>query len=238
MFPKPSSQCMQAIARTSCFRPAINASTHHTLSSSLHTTSITRSKYLNRDFLPENNPDAESQMEAFMARLRHDGGDKIVRIKSLLLHVDTTRLVPFADAIKGLTLDQALLQLRWFQKPAARRFEEKLVEAAVQLGDDGWKLPSTYVAHCMLSQTNEHLSQTHMRKYVKGRGRYGSTPHPLVTCLDFTFQERSSGFQTRKNDPLEWIRLRLRNQQKPYTKTAQEYYEEKRAVRKVKPLYC
>ncbi len=75
---------------------------------------------------------------------------------------------------------------------------------------------------------------------MRGRGRYGATPHPKTARLEIVLQERQNGgFKKRtEEDPLEWIRMRLRNRKKDHVSTAEEIYREKRLVRPIKPIYA
>ncbi len=70
-----------------------------------------------------------------------------------------------------------------------------------------------------------------------GRGRYGSTPHPKICRLEFYLQEREKPFDLRENDPLEWVRQRLRDSRRKYVDLSEKVYEEKRRSRPIKPVY-
>lgn len=50
-----------------------------------------------------------------------------------------------------------------------------------------------------------------MEKYLRGRARYGSSPHFKSTLLRFTLQQRDKPFPKRMADPLEWVRERMRS---------------------------
>jgi hypothetical protein len=73
---------------------------------------------------------------------------------------------------------------------------------------------------------------------LRGRGRYGATPHPKTAKLEITFQERERGFSIRDADPLEWIRSRLRDRKRDITPTATEIYATKREKRPIKEIFC
>lgn len=77
-----------------------------------------------------------------------------------------------------------------------------------------------------------------VKRYLRGRGRYGATPHPITTLLEITLQERDKPFAMRTKDPLEWVRDRLRERQKPFVKSAEELYIETRKKRPIKEVYC
>ncbi len=81
-------------------------------------------------------------------------------------------------------------------------------------------------------------SENLLKKYIKGRGVYGGTPHPLTTLVKTVVQERNVPFAFRQNDPLEWIRDRLRQSQVNYCSTPQSIYQQLKKSRSVKPLYC
>lgn len=79
-------------------------------------------------------------------------------------------------------------------------------------------------AEAYIMNSAHGLSQRFMAKYLRGRGRYGATPDPKTARLKLILQERPAvGFALReKSDPLEWLRIRLRNAKKPMAKTAQQ----------------
>ncbi len=54
------------------------------------------------------------------------------------------------------------------------------------------------------------LSTTFARRYIRGRARYGATPQFKSAVLDVLLQERERPFAKRQQDPLEWLRVRLR----------------------------
>jgi pyruvate/oxaloacetate carboxyltransferase len=75
------------------------------------------------------------------------------------------------------------------------------------------------------------------KRYLRGRGRYGATPHPKVATLDLILQEREKPFAVKENDPLEWVRAKLRDHKQEFVKNADQIYAEKRAKRPIKPVY-
>ena len=77
------------------------------------------------------------------------------------------------------------------------------------------------------------VSQNLMKQYLRGRGRYGATPTPITTLLHLILQERDVPFKARAEDPLEWIREKLRERQRPWVQTPQQVYE---SARKSCPL--
>ncbi|KAJ3189220.1 hypothetical protein HDU85_002845 [Gaertneriomyces sp. JEL0708] len=175
--------------------------------------------------------------QAFLERLRADGGDKIVGFKRNVLHVEHTRFLTLCDQIKGLSLDQALLQLRWHRKPITKKVEAALQEAIVKAKEAGFDLSKTYVADAYVKDS-AILQMQMVKMYLRGRGRYGATPHPKSALLEITLQEREKPFAVRENDPLEWVREKLRDKQRQFTKSAEEVYAQTRSKRPVKEVYC
>ncbi|KAJ3005143.1 hypothetical protein HKX48_000846, partial [Thoreauomyces humboldtii] len=174
---------------------------------------------------------------AFLTRLIASGGDKIVTFRRNVLHTDHTRFLTLCDQVKGLTVDQALLQIRWERKPVTGKMVDAIEEALVKAKEEGLDLTRTYIADAYVKK-NAAILQSHLvKRYLRGRGRYGATPHPVSTLLELTLQERDAPFPVRENDPLEWVRDRLRQRQKPFVKTAEEIYTEKRERRKVKEIF-
>ncbi|TPX47425.1 hypothetical protein SeLEV6574_g02691 [Synchytrium endobioticum] len=192
-----------------------------------------------RDFAEPNNPGLADAVDAFEERLRADGGARVRRVRAVLVHVPAARVLAVTDGLKGLTLDQALAQLRWGGAPVgsvAGMVAGKLGEAVLVLGDAGWALRDTYVAHVVLSSSGAWLGAAHAETYVKGRGRYGATPHPLITNMEVVYQQRAAPFASRVADASEWIRERLRRQVKG--PSAEELYVAMRDKRPVKSVYC
>ncbi|EGF83636.1 hypothetical protein BATDEDRAFT_86037 [Batrachochytrium dendrobatidis JAM81] len=81
------------------------------------------------------------------------------------------------------------------------------------------------------------LSKEIKQKFLRGRGRYGATPHIKTALLKIVLQEREKPFDVRHNDPLEWIRCRLRKVHKEFTPSAEELYTKIRKECPVKPIY-
>ncbi|KAJ3157460.1 Rab geranylgeranyltransferase [Geranomyces michiganensis] len=164
--------------------------------------------------------------KAFLARLKKDGGPRILTFRRNVLHTEYTRFLTLCDQVKGLSLDQALLQIKWLRKPITKKMEDAISEAIVKARESGFDLGKTYIADAYVKQ-NAAILQTYLvKRYLRGRGRYGATPHPVSTLLELTLQERDKPFAARESDPLEWVRDRLRERQKPFAKTAEEVYEE------------
>lgn len=88
---------------------------------------------------------ARKPYHAFLERLKADGGDKIITFKRNYLHTEYTRFLPLCDQVKGLTLDQALLQIRWLRKPITKKMEDALKEAIVKAKEQNLDLSKTYV---------------------------------------------------------------------------------------------
>ncbi|KAI8812278.1 hypothetical protein BJ742DRAFT_768357 [Cladochytrium replicatum] len=173
----------------------------------------------------------------FLKRLIHEGGDKIVLFSSHFLHVEYTRFITLCDQVKGLSLEKALLQLRWHQKPITKKFESALRKAIVKAKEDGLVLSKTYIAD-VYTESGAVISRYFQRRFIRGRGRYGATPQYVSATLAFTLQERDRPFRVRTSDPLEWIREKLRERQREWTPTVDEIYAEERSVKKIKPIYC
>ena len=76
-----------------------------------------------------------------------------------------------------------------------------------------------------------------LKKYIRGRGRYGATPTPKTGLIQLILQEREKEFTGRSKDPLEWIRNRLREKQRPWVASPEAIYEAKRKARPVKPVF-
>ena len=82
------------------------------------------------------------------------------------------------------------------------------------------------------------LSTNMQKRYIKGRGRYGATPHVNASLVKLILQERDKPFLMRESDPLEWVRERLRQRQEPWVKNVDEVYEKARANRPIKAVHC
>ncbi|KAI9363995.1 hypothetical protein DFJ73DRAFT_810558 [Zopfochytrium polystomum] len=176
-----------------------------------------------------------NRKELFMERLRADGGDKIVTFSQNILHVDYTRFVSVLTDIRGLSLNDALLQLKWQRKKISLKMEQVLANAIVKAKDEGLDLSKTYVADCFVERNGAVLSQEFVRRFIRGRGRYGATPHPVSSLVEVTLQERERPFDRRLADPLEWIRNRLRSRVRDQTPSPEEVY--RKTKRQEKQIY-
>ena len=185
------------------------------------------------------NEERKRLVAAFMDRLRQDGGEKVISLRHTFLHIERQRFLEPIDRIKGLSLNEALLQLAWEQKPIGRRIAGVLKDSIVVAKESGFDLDKTHVAETVVygDQAESVLAAQMRSKYLKGRGRYGSIPHFKVVVLEFILQQREKPFSIRANDPLEWLRIRLRKRFEPVTQTANEAYDELRHRRPIKAIY-
>ena len=147
--------------------------------------------------------------KGLMTRLLEQGDSRVFRLKSNHLHIEYTRFIQPLGEIKGLDLQSAIQQLKWQQKPICKLLEKELIQHALDLEKAGFDLEKTFVAHAYCS-ARSNLQQRFL-KMCKGRGRYGSTPHPLTSQIEWIFQQREQGFKKRLQDPLEHIRQQLRS---------------------------
>ncbi|KAJ3055064.1 hypothetical protein HK097_011627 [Rhizophlyctis rosea] len=176
--------------------------------------------------------------EHFMERLRADGGDKITTLTRNYLHVSHTRFLDILDELKGLSLQQALLHMKWHQKPTAEKVNDAIREAIIQAKEEGFDLQKTYIAHAEVWRNKVVISQHMRNRYIRGRGRYGSINFVESALLEITLQERDKPFLQRVHDPLEWVREKLRAAQKPWVPSVEEVYEKERGARPIKAVYC
>jgi hypothetical protein len=191
------------------------------------------------DVLPREREDHLRKMQVeFMEKLRQDGGDKIYEYETHVLHIKPERFYPVFEAVKGLRLDDALLQLRWHQKTVGLKYQSILEELIVVAKEMDYDLNKTYIAHSRINKSTDGFSKTMLNEYIKGRGRYGATPHPITTTLNIVIQERDKPFEFRVNDPLEWLRVRLRQTQTPHCPNALQVYDKLRTSRPLKAVYC
>ncbi|KAI9204882.1 uncharacterized protein BJ171DRAFT_503945 [Polychytrium aggregatum] len=203
-----------------------------------HIESLWRAKEaLNEPSLPRVRGRAEEVYGDFLERLKADGGDKVFTFRRNYLHVEYTRFIPLCDDVKGLTLNQALLQIEWYRKPITRKMKECITEAIVLAKEQGYDLNKTYIAEAYV-KPEAVLSEKLTKNFIRGRGRYGSTPHIVSSILQLTLQEREKPFKKRLDDPLEFIRERLRERQQAYIVDAEQVYQTVRAKRPIKPVYC
>ncbi|KAJ3300006.1 hypothetical protein HK104_005260 [Borealophlyctis nickersoniae] len=186
----------------------------------------------------EKRPSQMSMREGLRDRLIADGGDKLILFRRNYLHVEYTRFITLCDQVKGLTLDQAFLQIKWFRKPITKRMEDALKEAMTQAKEQGFDLTKTYVADAFVKENAAILSERLVKKFIKGRGRYGATAQPKTALLEIMLQERDRPFEKREADPLEWLRVRLRERQRQWVPTPDEIYKDFRERRPIKPVFC
>ncbi|KAK5665212.1 hypothetical protein QVD99_008057 [Batrachochytrium dendrobatidis] len=169
----------------------------------------------------------------YLSRLAADGGNKILRLKHSYIHVDFTRFIELCTNIQGLSLNDALLQLAWHDKPITSHMMKAIECCIVYAKEEGYDLEKTYIG----KDGEVILSKEIKQKFLRGRGRYGATPHIKTALLKIVLQEREKPFDVRHNDPLEWIRCRLRKVHKEFTPSAEELYTKIRKECPVKPIY-
>jgi hypothetical protein len=176
--------------------------------------------------------------KGLLKRLSKDGGDKIITLNTSFIHYEYTRFIKPCGEIKGLSLNDALLQLDWSQNRVSKKMKEALKEFIIRAKEEKFNLEKTYIADAYVLNTSNGLAKKFVKKYLKGRGRYGSTPHAKVAKLQIILQERDKPFQARSADPLEWIRARLRERKRSHVQTADEIYTLARIKRPVKVVYA
>jgi hypothetical protein len=85
-----------------------------------------------------------------------------------------------------------------------------------------------------VKNSSHGLSQRFTDKYLRGRGRYGATANPKTARLELILQQRETGFSSREiDDPLEWLRVRLRNKKAHCAKSASEIAKSISVPRKI-----
>lgn len=99
-------------------------------------------------------------------------------------------------------------------------------------------LKRTYIAYSSATKSLEGFSAKFLKKYVRGVGRFGVSSNPIGCSVKLVLQERKAPFESRSNDPLEWMRSQLRATQSEYTQTAEQVYATKRAARPIKEVFC
>ncbi|KAJ3097002.1 hypothetical protein HDU97_005338 [Phlyctochytrium planicorne] len=151
--------------------------------------------------------------KGFLERLKEDGGDKIVTFARNFIHVDHTRFIPLVAQVRGLSVTEAMLQAKWLRKRISTKFVTALEEAMEKAKKEGLDLEKTFVADAFVKKNGAILCQEMKARYLRGRGRFGATPHAKTALLEFVLQEREKGFRRKESDPLEWIRRRLRSLQ-------------------------
>lgn len=166
-----------------------------------------------------------SQYTGFMDRLVKDGGDKIVATTYPFVHIDHTRFIPLCSALKGLSLTEAYKHLQGERRRVSSELGKAIDDAASAAHAVGLDLKSTYIADAY--SRKDALLSNGLKKYIKGRGRYGSTPQFVSTTVRLVLQERTKGFARRMQDPLEPLREKIRSRSAP----------SEPAVHPVKPVY-
>ena len=172
--------------------------------------------------------------KGLISRLQEQGDLKLIKLYSNHIHIEPTRFIDPINQIKGLLLKDAMAQLKWDKRPISKLLQTELIEHSIKLKQDGFDLQKTWVAHSYVTSATKGL-QPRFIKLVKGRGRYGSTPHAKFARLEWIFQQRERGFAKKENDPLEKIREKLRSKYEvDLEKIVQEKMESK-VVLEIKP---
>lgn len=89
-------------------------------------------------------------------------------------------------------------------------FLKGLKDAIVNCGNRGFDLDKTYIADVYVHENGAVLSKLLKKRFIRGRARYGSDQHVKSSLVKFILQEREKPFKSRVNDPLEWVRERMR----------------------------
>ncbi|KAJ3407888.1 hypothetical protein HDU80_007518 [Chytriomyces hyalinus] len=182
--------------------------------------------------------------DRFLQRLKNDGGDKIITTRSNVLHTMHSRFVPLLNDIRGLSLQDALLTLAWHRKRITSKLSKPLENALVKAKLEGnFDLEKTYVADAFIKPNGAILSTQFRKRFLKGRGRYGSTQHAITAMLELTLQEREKPFARKVADPLEWVRARLRARVGDMKKgdaslKVQDVFERVSSKKVVKEVFC
>ena len=88
-------------------------------------------------------------------------------------------------------------------------------------------MEKTYVADAH-AEPRAPLSQVLEKKYLRGRGRYGSSPHPKVNTVHLVLQEREKPLIQSVHQP--WLDRK--------SIQLEQVYEIKRSQRPIKPIHC
>jgi hypothetical protein len=152
--------------------------------------------------------------------------------------VSSDRFDKINEDVKGLSLNEALLALKWHQSPSGDHYLTILQESIIKAKEAGLDLKHTYIAYSSATKSLAGFSEKFLKKYVRGVGRFGVSGNPIGCSVRLVLQERKVDFESRLNDPLEWMRNQLRASQKEYTQTAEEIYTAKRAARPIKEVHC
>ncbi|KAI8617484.1 hypothetical protein BC830DRAFT_1113196 [Chytriomyces sp. MP71] len=182
---------------------------------------------------------AKNPHERLRRRLAADGGDKIITVRSNVLHTMHSRFVPLLSELRGLSLQDALNSLAWHRKRISRKVSDALEQAMVKAKyESNFNLEQTYVADAFIKADGAVLSSQFKRRFLRGRGRYGATQHPITGMLEITLQERDRPFKRRAADPLEWIRTRFRSRVAGGSRKVMDVYEKAASKKVVKDVYC
>lgn len=185
--------------------------------------------------IPKYSSPKDQSPSEFIARISSQG--PIMSFKRTVLHVSSSRFTGLSNELKGLTLDKAFLQLKWNRRNIDEVMNSTLTECLVKAKESGFNLDKTYIADVYANPKGALFSKNLIRKYVRGRGRYGATPTPLSTNLEIMLQEREVPFSLKQNDPLEPIKDKLREKQRQWVKSVHEIYSDFRIKRPIKKIY-
>lgn len=135
-------------------------------------------------------------------------------------HVDSKRFLPFQRQLVGLKLSEVLPQLKWTRKNITEHVRSGFLAAASKCQQSGMDIERTVVAGLDV-HPNAAVYSKNLKLY--GRGRYGATPHPKTTLVQFSFVQHEQSDspvvppQLRNvNSKGEKIRALLRERQLPH----------------------
>lgn len=163
-----------------------------------------------------------------------------------IFHIDAKRFELFISDLIGLPCDQVNLHLTWHKnKTIAKTLHKSFITGLrkclshqhhTENPANNWDLNQLYLAHVEVLPQSAIFSTS---CNIRGRGRYGATPHPKHVLLQFVFQQRSKPFVFRDEalNPVESVRRVLREKQRPFATPLEELVNEGDVVGK-KVVYC
>ena len=80
----------------------------------------------------------------FLTRLA-EPSEKISIHHTNHLHIEYTRFIKLIDQVKGLHVDDALLQLSWHRKPITQKFMQSLESVLIKAKNEGLCLSKLYI---------------------------------------------------------------------------------------------
>lgn len=90
------------------------------------------------------------------------------------VHIDYTRFIEVCGQVKGLKLNDVLLQLETNNKQIKNHFKTSVQESIVKLKETGFDLEKTYLLDAYVKDSHHGMSKKFIKECLRGRVLLGN----------------------------------------------------------------